>query len=66
MIKYIIYKEGEKIKGTTADNYHAMIQDANKLRTFRGFTSLKQAKKYMVTFTTLNNDEIETIEKEGE
>lgn len=62
MTKYIIYKEGEKIKGTAAANYNAMIQDANKIITFNGFNSIHQAKRYMTVYSDLKDEEIEIIE----
>ena len=61
MTKYIIYKEGKKIKGTNALNYYAMIQDANKIATFNGFKSLHQAKSYMITYSDLTAEEIEIV-----
>lgn len=64
MTKYIIYKESDKIKGTTSANYNAMIQDANKIIIFGNFTSLYQAKGYMMAYSDLNDDEIKVIEKE--
>lgn len=66
MTKYIIYKEGEKIKGTTAANYNAMIQDAFKIRTFEGFKSLQQARDYMIKYSDLTDQDIKIIEKEEE
>ena len=66
MTKYIIYKEGSKIKGTTAANYNAMIQDATRMQTFEGFKSLQQARDYMVKYSDLTDEEIQTIEKEEE
>ena len=63
MTKYIIYKEGKKIKGTTVLNYYAMIQDAYKINTFYNFKSLHQAKSYMMTHSNLTDEEIKTIEK---
>ena len=59
MTKYIIYKEGKKIKGTTVLNYYAMIQDAYKINTFYNFKSLHQAKSYMMTHSNLTDEEIE-------
>ena len=59
MTKYIIYKEGKKIKGTSALNYYAMIQDAYKINTFYNFKSLHQAKSYMMTHSNLTDAEIE-------
>ena len=64
MIKYIIYKEGNKIKGTTAENYDARTQDAYKIETFEGFTSLQQAKDYIIKYSNLKNEDVKTIEKE--
>jgi len=61
MTKYIIYKEGKKIKGTTALNYYAIIQDANKILTFNDFKSLHQAKSYMMTHSNLTDEEIEIV-----
>jgi len=64
MTKYIIYKEGEKIKGTSAQNYNARIQDAFKIRTFDGFNSLQQAKEYIIKYSNLTDEEVKIIEKE--
>ena len=61
MTKYIIYKEGDKIKGTTVLNYYAMIQDAFKINTFYNFKTLQQAKNYMVTHSNLTDEEIEIV-----
>ena len=61
MTKYIIYKEGDKIKGTTVLNYYAMIQDAYKINTFYNFKSLHQAKSYMMTHSNLTDEEIEIV-----
>ena len=66
MVKYIIYKEGDKIKGTTFLNYYAIIQDALRIKTFEGFTSLQQAKEYIVKYSNLKEEEVATIDKEGE
>ena len=59
-------EEGDKIKGTTAENYNARIQDANKILTFNGFKSIYQAKGYMMAYSDLKDEEIEIIEKEEE
>ena len=61
MTKYIIYKQGDKIKGTTVLNYYAMIQDAYKINTFYNFKSLHQAKNYMMTHSNLTAEEIEIV-----
>ena len=61
MTKYIIYKEGNKIKGTTVLNYYAMIQDANKILTFHTFTSLQQAKDYIIKYVNLTDEEVQII-----
>lgn len=66
MTKYIIYKQGDKIKGTSAENYYAMIQDAFNILIFDDFTSLQQAKEYIIRCSNLTDDEIEIIEKEKE
>ena len=62
MTKYIIYKEGNKIKGTPAANYNARIQDANKIITFNGFNSIYQAKGYIMAYSDLKDEEIEIVE----
>ncbi len=66
MTKYIVYKEGSKIKGTTAENYNAIIQDATRMQTFDGFKSLQQARDYMVKYSDLTDQDIKIIEKEEE
>jgi len=66
MTKYIIYKEGKKIKGTTFLNYYAIIQDANKILTFNDFKTLQQAKDYIIKYSKLTAAEVTTIEKEEE
>ena len=66
MTKYIIYKEGKKIKGTNALNYYAMIQDVYKINTFSGFKSLHQAKSYIIKYSNLTDEEVKIIEKEEE
>ncbi len=63
MTKYIIYKEGDKIKGTSALNYYAMIQDAYKILSFDDFKTLQQAKGYMMAYSNLTDEEVKIIEK---
>ena len=59
--RFTTYKEGKKIKGTTALNYYAIIQDAYKINTFYNFKSLHQAKSYMMTHSNLTDEEIEIV-----
>ena len=56
MTKYIIYKEGKKIKGTTFLNYYAIIRDANKILSFNDFKTLQQAKDYIIKYSNINDD----------
>ena len=63
MTKYIIYKEGDKIKGTSADNYHARIQNAFNISTFEDFKSLQQAKEYIIKYSNLKDDEVTILDE---
>ena len=65
MTKYIIYKEGDKIKGTTVLNYYAMIQDAYKINTFYNFKSLHQAKSYIIKYSNLTDEEVKIIDEDN-
>jgi hypothetical protein len=50
-VRYVIYKEGGTWKGTSEQNYNALIQDAFRIHTFKGMTLeevLELAKKYYV------------------
>ena len=65
MTKYIIYKEGKKIKGTTALNYYAIIRDANKILSFNDFKTLQQAKDYIIKYSKLTDEEVTTIDEDN-
>ena len=65
MTKYIIYKEGKKIKGTTALNYYARIQNAFNISTFEDFKSLHQAKSYIIKYSKLTDEEVKIIDEDN-
>ena len=64
MQTYIIYGTKNAYKVTTADNYHAYIQNARAILNFDGFSSIEEVLYYIENYTNISKAYIIILAKE--
>ena len=58
MDKYVIYKEFNKLKVTTKQNYDTVWQDASKIIDFNSFRDEEAVKQYLINEWKLLEEQI--------
>lgn len=66
MQTYILYGKKNAYKVTSADNYHAYIQNARAILNFDDFSSVEEVLDYIEKYTNISRANIQILAKESE
>lgn len=62
MEKIIIFKDGNKYKATTEQNYYSKIWDGLKVHDCNGFETAEEIKNYYIKYCNIKSENIKIID----